>query len=763
MDETELVYSRKPACTIRYVYDSADILKERRIESGEFKQKYKYTLGTDGTRIVTLPGEEESQYNTDHFGRKTSDELKFAGGFLTRKYTYQPGQVTAEHIQHKKIRSEATTRLVDTITYTSSFAGRGLTENPLHGRVIRYTYDGEQRITQVTDSVEGSTQYTYNELGQLTWEGKDNEGTTVVYDAYGNIESKGGIAYTYSSTYRDRLIGYGGETIEYSGTSPNPTVYRGWNLNWNKGGQLAGASRDGKAIEFTYNIGNVRTQRSVNGKKYRYIVDGTRILRDEYKGVDYLYDSEGKVCGMVYEEETYYFAKNLQGDVISITRDTGLEIARYSYDAWGKCTITAAVETWQEVAEANVYRYRSYVYDSDLGLYYLHNRYYDPQVGRFISEDPARDGTNWYAYCGSDAVNYVDPDGLWRKVGETIWEAESGDTLSWLAMYLYNNANEWWRFGFQYEPATLRSGDIIDVTGRGLVGHNYGSYVEYFGSVQVYPVAEEVPIYGYDPAPSVNHAPPPKPTASGGSSNPTPAKPNPDSVSSTSGPGGSKKPSKENNSSPAIKIDPNTGYPVDFIGPILPDPGKTNQDIWDSDSNLGPLLDDLGINIEIDGPETVYDSPSKIKTLLGYEFKITVSVAWVLGTGPLTIGTNTKLEGVTSIEAKFGDFSAIFDTEYSIIQFTHAINDEWAVSLGYKWSWFTSYYYIAVGYSPKNTTFAVTYTLYVTKQDWKHLLIKGGIALAIIFSPAILSALTTATAGTAAASLVPIFQQYAFS
>jgi len=38
-------------------------------------------------------------------------------------------------------------------------------------------------------------------------------------------------------------------------------------------------------------------------------------------------------------------------------------------------------------------------------------RYYDPTLGRFISEDPAKDGINWYAYCANNPVNAVDPDG----------------------------------------------------------------------------------------------------------------------------------------------------------------------------------------------------------------------------------------------------------------------------------------------------------------------------------------------------------------
>jgi RHS repeat-associated protein len=45
------------------------------------------------------------------------------------------------------------------------------------------------------------------------------------------------------------------------------------------------------------------------------------------------------------------------------------------------------------------------------GLYYFEARYYDPEIGRFISVDPGKDGDNWYAYCRNNPVKYVDPTG----------------------------------------------------------------------------------------------------------------------------------------------------------------------------------------------------------------------------------------------------------------------------------------------------------------------------------------------------------------
>lgn len=47
-----------------------------------------------------------------------------------------------------------------------------------------------------------------------------------------------------------------------------------------------------------------------------------------------------------------------------------------------------------------------------VGLYYFNARWYDAQLGRFITEDPEKDGTNWYAYVNNNPLTFVDPTGL---------------------------------------------------------------------------------------------------------------------------------------------------------------------------------------------------------------------------------------------------------------------------------------------------------------------------------------------------------------
>ncbi len=73
---------------------------------------------------------------------------------------------------------------------------------------------------------------------------------------------------------------------------------------------------------------------------------------------------------------------------------------------------------YSELSQLNPFRYRGYYYDTETGLYFLKTRYYDPEVGRFITIDDLSyldpesiNGLNLYAYCGNNPVMNVDPSG----------------------------------------------------------------------------------------------------------------------------------------------------------------------------------------------------------------------------------------------------------------------------------------------------------------------------------------------------------------
>ena len=109
------------------------------------------------------------------------------------------------------------------------------------------------------------------------------------------------------------------------------------------------------------------------------------------KVFDYCYDANGQLYAVSYKANsstdavTYYFAHNWRGDITSIYDGDGNMVAKYEYDVWGNVlTVTDAnnksITDKKHIANLNPFRYRSYYYDSESGLYYLMSRYYDPVV-----------------------------------------------------------------------------------------------------------------------------------------------------------------------------------------------------------------------------------------------------------------------------------------------------------------------------------------------------------------------------------------------
>ena len=170
----------------------------------------------------------------------------------------------------------------------------------------------------------------------------------------------------------------------------------------------------------------------------------------------FLYD-QNTIIGMRYTSSlngtnTYYFRRNLQGDVIEIYDTAGNRKVKYNYDAWGNCTI-ASQTTDAVLARVNPIRYRGYYYDTGTGLYYLNARYYNPQWRRFISPDSteyvdpeAVNGLNRYAYCNNDPVNYADPSGhsvTLILLGAFIFGGAIGAATSFTTQLVQNKTVNW--------------------------------------------------------------------------------------------------------------------------------------------------------------------------------------------------------------------------------------------------------------------------------------------------------------------------------
>ena len=207
-----------------------------------------------------------------------------------------------------------------------------------------------------------------------------------------------------------------GQAITYD-PAGNPTSYYNgirWTFQWAHGRNLATAAGGGNTLSFTYDADGQRTSKTVNGVVHTYYYAGGKLLRETYGSntLDFFYDASGNAYALKHNGTVYYYITNLQGDVMSIVDGTGAVKATYNYDPYGNPVGT--VPAANSIGAVNPLRYRGYYYDSEIGLYYLQSRYYDPNLGRFLNADNLVStgqgilGNNMFAYCGNNPVAYSD-------------------------------------------------------------------------------------------------------------------------------------------------------------------------------------------------------------------------------------------------------------------------------------------------------------------------------------------------------------------
>ena len=223
----------------------------------------------------------------------------------------------------------------------------------------------------------------------------------------------------------------------------NPTVYRNRALTWEKGRQLKTIKNgSGTTTTFVYDGQGRRNSKQTGSEAeivFTYGSDG-RLLRQRNSigsvEMKFIYDEKGLI-GVDYQGECYTYRKDILGNILGILDKNGKLVVRYRYDAWGKhkteCldkvdgkevfkeisgSISEEYLRYKTFAANNPFRYRSYYYDTETGLYFLQTRYYDPEIGRFITIDDISylapdtiNGLNLYAYCNNNPVMNVDPEG----------------------------------------------------------------------------------------------------------------------------------------------------------------------------------------------------------------------------------------------------------------------------------------------------------------------------------------------------------------
>jgi RHS repeat-associated protein len=276
--------------------------------------------------------------------------------------------------------------------YTYNTAG-AITQNIDQGGTHAYGYDSLDRLTSATYTGTPAESYAYDSVGNRT---SSQRSATYGYQPFNRLTNTSTASYLYDNN--------GNLTTKTEGAG---TTHFAWDFE-NRLIQVVTPAAG--SVTYKYDALGRRIQSAPsNGASTNFTYDGQDVAQDktstnvitEYLNAPGIDNKIRQKTGTTL----YYFAKDHLGSTAALTDSKGALVERETYDAYGNSAGSAKTR----------FGYTGRERDSLTGLMYYRARFYDPQLGRFISEDPVRfsGGSNWYAYVNNNPVNFSDPTGLW--------------------------------------------------------------------------------------------------------------------------------------------------------------------------------------------------------------------------------------------------------------------------------------------------------------------------------------------------------------
>jgi RHS repeat-associated protein len=311
--------------------------------------------------------------------------------------------------------------------------------NPIHRR---HQYDPAGELTRTLDKLRGEIKYEYEANGQLHSRdtGKLVDSEEFRYDAAANRLNFNTSQFDHVKDnrlkrWRDQEYAYDawGNLIEKrSGMGKLQTFVYDCENRLVKAETLVNGKLESSGFYRYDSLGRrVGKQSVVNGviEQKHFLWQGLRMLREERPGQSSLYLYEpGSYAPLARldqaegeEQKLYYFHTDQIGTPLEMTDREGQIVWQATYKAWGsveKLTVNAV--------EQNL-RFQGQYFDDETGLHYNTFRYYDPEVGRFVTQDPIglSGGFNLYRYA-ANSTGWIDPFGLTGFFSPSIFTAPSG-------------------------------------------------------------------------------------------------------------------------------------------------------------------------------------------------------------------------------------------------------------------------------------------------------------------------------------------------
>ena len=316
-----------------------------------------------------------------------------------------------------------------TTTYTDDSLGR-LQTIKNSACEFTYSYDGTGNITAITgqNGANFAATYVYNALGWLKSAQQDQDTYAYDYDAAGNCVRKtiNGIqtTYTYNPAELNLLTGINGTTVDYDVWGNMVARENSQSYTYDSVNQLTKVTKNSQDVgSYFYNSEGKRYKKVENGLSTYAIYGGERLLcevKSDGTYVYYIYLNGAQVAKVERKngvDTKYFYHTDNLGSTRAITDAEGNVVGRVSYQPFG-----LEQANGQEVSTLT---YTDKMQDDSTGLYYFNARYYDPTLGRFVTEDPTKDGSNWYIYCINSPLIMKDVTGRTGEISigwyESMW------------------------------------------------------------------------------------------------------------------------------------------------------------------------------------------------------------------------------------------------------------------------------------------------------------------------------------------------------
>jgi len=262
--------------------------------------------------------------------------------------------------------------------------------------ITNYKYDGLDQITKVQTPRWGTQEYIYDDLGnrsqlKITEQGIERD-----------------VFYTYDPANELRTIDDSGTiTLDYDKRG-NCTRKGNIAYEWDCLDQLVKVTNGSKVSEFTYDHQRRRIKKiDSNGTRY-YFYDGLdlvleldvigNIISEQFNINNELISKKFHLSISNFQQIIYHLNDHL-GSAVFILDSAGNLLANHYYGPFGKA--------WNVKGDiGNSIRFTGKEYEEDIGLYYFATRWYNPDIGRFISPDPLE--PLGYNYCKNNPINYID-------------------------------------------------------------------------------------------------------------------------------------------------------------------------------------------------------------------------------------------------------------------------------------------------------------------------------------------------------------------